>query len=86
MEEIISNTGAILIYLPPYSPELNPIEGVFAIVKQWLRENQEVLLITDDIISVELSFKPSFKFRKKMFNLFMNTLVISKLESNMYII
>ena len=52
MEEIISNTGAILIYLPPYSPELNPIEGVFAIVNQWLRENQEVLLITDNIISV----------------------------------
>ena len=56
MEEIISNTGAILIYLPPYSPELNPIEGVFAIVKQWLRENQEVLLITDDIISVVQAF------------------------------
>ena len=56
MEEIISNTGAILIYLPPYSPELNPIEGVFAIVKQWLRENQEVLLITDDIISVFQAF------------------------------
>ena len=51
MVGIISNTGAILIYLPPYSPELNPI-GVFAIVKQWLSENQEVLLITDDIISV----------------------------------
>ena len=35
--EMIEAAGAILIYLPPYSPDLNPIEMVFAKVKQALR-------------------------------------------------
>lgn len=29
--------GAKLAYRPPYSPDLNPIEQVFAKVKHWLR-------------------------------------------------
>ena len=29
--------GAKLAYLPPYSPDLNPIEQLFAKVKHWLR-------------------------------------------------
>ena len=33
--------GAKLAFLPPYSPDLNPIEQVFAKVKHWLRMAQE---------------------------------------------
>jgi hypothetical protein len=29
----------ILAYLPPYSPDFNPIEEAFAQLKQWLRKN-----------------------------------------------
>lgn len=29
--------GATLIYLPPYSPDLNPIEMIFSKIKQALR-------------------------------------------------
>jgi transposase len=29
--------GAKLAFLPPYSPDLNPIEQVFAKIKHWLR-------------------------------------------------
>ena len=32
-------TGALIRYLPPYSPDLNPIEEVFAQVKQFLKGN-----------------------------------------------
>jgi transposase len=32
--------GARLAFLPPYSPDLNPIEQVFAKVKHWLRMAQ----------------------------------------------
>ncbi len=32
--------GAKLAFLPPYSPDLNPIEQVFAKVKHWLRVAQ----------------------------------------------
>jgi transposase len=35
--ELIAATGAAVMYLPPYSPDLNPIEMVFAKVKQVLR-------------------------------------------------
>ena len=33
----IRATGASLLYLPPYSPDLNPIEHVFAKLKPLLR-------------------------------------------------
>ena len=35
--ELIEDAGAELVFLPPYSPELNPIEMVFSKVKQRLR-------------------------------------------------
>ena len=34
---LIAAAGAELLYLPPYSPDLNPIEMVFAKIKQLLR-------------------------------------------------
>jgi transposase len=35
--ELIEAAGAAVMFLPPYSPDLNPIEMVFAKVKQLLR-------------------------------------------------
>jgi len=35
--ELIRACGAEVLYLPPYSPDLNPIENVFAKIKQSLR-------------------------------------------------
>jgi transposase len=37
VQEAIRAVGASLLYLPPYSPDLNPIEPVFAKVKTALR-------------------------------------------------
>ena len=37
VRELIEATGAALRYLPPYSPDLNPIELVFSKIKQLLR-------------------------------------------------
>lgn len=31
--------GARLIYLPPYSPDFNPIEQAFSFIKAWLRRH-----------------------------------------------
>ena len=36
--ELIEGRGCELLYLPPYSPDLNPIEGAFSKVKGLLRE------------------------------------------------
>jgi transposase len=37
VRELIESVGAQLVYLPPYSPELNPIEMLWSKVKQFLR-------------------------------------------------
>ncbi len=37
IRELIEAAGAHLVFLPPYSPDLNPIEMIFAKVKQLLR-------------------------------------------------
>lgn len=38
VREAIESTGATLRYLPPYSPDLNPIEKLFAKLKTLLRK------------------------------------------------
>ena len=48
VEEIVEAAGAILLYLPPCCPELNPIKGIFSIVKGCLRANDLMFLITAD--------------------------------------
>jgi hypothetical protein len=35
-----SFSGAKLIYLPPYSPDYNPIEQAFHSIKAWLRRHE----------------------------------------------
>jgi transposase len=37
VRQAIQNAGARLLFLPPYSPDLNPIEQVFAKLKTLLR-------------------------------------------------
>ena len=39
--ELIEKTGATLLFLPPYSPDLNPIEKAFAKFKALLRKAAE---------------------------------------------
>ena len=39
---IIENVGAKVIFLPPYSPDLNPLEPVFGKVKAILKENDKI--------------------------------------------
>lgn len=38
----------VLEYLPPYSPDLNPIEEAFAEMKKWMRKNNELQAGYDD--------------------------------------
>jgi transposase len=41
VREAIEAAGATLLYLPPYSPDLNPIELAFAKLKALLRKAAE---------------------------------------------
>lgn len=41
VREMIKDKGAEILYLPPYSPDLNPIEQVFSKIKTLLRKAAE---------------------------------------------
>lgn len=41
VRSIIEAAGAQLRYLPPYSPDLNPIEQAFSKIKHWMRQAQK---------------------------------------------
>ena len=41
IRDAVEATGARLVYLPPYSPDLNPIEQAFAKLKAMLRKAAE---------------------------------------------
>ena len=34
-------SGMCLLYLPPYSPDFNPIEEAFSAIKAWIRSNRD---------------------------------------------
>lgn len=42
----IQSVGALVRFLPPYSPDLNPCEEVFAQVKSWIKSNDIVFQAT----------------------------------------
>ncbi len=52
--EIIDQVGAILLFLPPYSPDLNPIELAFSKVKTVIKE-LETSMASADLNTVMLS-------------------------------
>jgi len=37
--ELIESVGCRLIFLPPYSPDLNPIEKFWGNMKRWIKDN-----------------------------------------------
>ena len=42
------DAGILLLFLPPYSPDLNPIEQMFSCVKYYLKDHDELLQCTDN--------------------------------------
>jgi transposase len=40
-KELIQSVGCRLLFLPPYSPDLNPIEKFWANMKRWIRKKIE---------------------------------------------
>lgn len=61
VRDAILAKGAKLAFLPPYSPDLNPIEQVFAKVKHWMRMAQarSVEAIQDRIAALVDNIRPN---------------------------
>lgn len=43
VQDFIRDSGILVLYLPPYSPDFNPIESVFGYVKDYLKKHEEVM-------------------------------------------
>ena len=46
--QLVSSVGALLWFLPPYSPDLNPLEPVFSQVKSYLNNDSVAYRISDN--------------------------------------
>ena len=48
VKQAFNDAGILVIYLPLYSPDLNPIEETFSYVKYYLKDHDEVLQSVKD--------------------------------------
>ena len=48
VKKLFEDAGILLLFLPPYSPDFNPIELAFSSVKYYLKDHDELLQSTDD--------------------------------------
>lgn len=53
--ELIESVGCKLIFLPPYSPDLNPIERFWANMKRWIKD--QISEFTELYNTINLFFK-----------------------------
>ena len=43
LKEMYAETNMLLARLPPYSPDFNPIETSFALLKAWIKRNRKLI-------------------------------------------
>ena len=58
VEDLFSDAGILLIWLPPYSPDLNPIEEAFSSVKAYLKRHHDILQLSsvDPVPIIQAAF------------------------------
>ncbi|KAJ3486394.1 hypothetical protein NLJ89_g11811 [Agrocybe chaxingu] len=50
LADLINAAGCIILYLPPYSPDLNPIEESFSCVKAYIQRHGHIIRQEEDAI------------------------------------
>ena len=50
--DLLKEAGIVVIFLPPYSPDCNPIELVFGCIKTYLKHHDELLQALSDCLPV----------------------------------
>lgn len=52
VKDLLDSTGIVTLFLPPYSPDYNPIELAFSSVKYYLKEHDELLQTSPDPLPI----------------------------------
>ena len=56
--ELFRSTGIVVMFLPPYSPDYNPVEEVFSYVKYYLKRHDDLLQqLLDKSVIINSAFK-----------------------------
>ena len=50
--ETLKDMGILVLFLPPYSPDMNPIEEMFSYIKYYLKDHDHVLQAVDDPLPI----------------------------------
>ena len=69
VNELCEAANVLLVYLPPYSPDFNPIEKVFSVLKSKLKR-QQILTGTDEDPQIIKDFLPTMVTPQLMRGLF----------------
>src|SRR5213080_4707603 len=48
--ELLEGLECRVVFLPPYSPDYNPIETAFSIIKSWIKRNHDFMEVCNDPI------------------------------------
>ena len=54
--DLFNNAGVLLLYLPPYSPDFNPIELLFGYVKDYLKDHECIVNAIPFGVLIQASF------------------------------
>ena len=49
---LLQQSGILVLFLPPYSPDFNPIELTFSYLKKYLQEHDEMIQATNNLTDV----------------------------------
>ena len=52
VKKLFDDAGILVFFLPPYSPDYNPIEEAFSAVKYYLKEHDEILQSVADPLPI----------------------------------
>mmetsp|Transcript_34176 Transcript_34176/g.54778 ORF Transcript_34176/g.54778 Transcript_34176/m.54778 type:complete len:330 (-) Transcript_34176:968-1957(-) len=53
----VDEANGVVLHLPPYSPDFNPIESVFGQVKAWLRRNHDWVQHQDGVQAIDRALR-----------------------------
>jgi len=55
LQDMIHETGALLFFMPPYSPDLNMIEVGFSMLKRWIQRHANMAFREDPLAVLKIS-------------------------------